>query len=81
MSERYDTVIVGGGPAGLSAAIHLSWHDRRVAVIDRRSGPLFFTLEHLHNVPGMPSIRGNELQKRLREQAESLGAEMLIDSS
>jgi thioredoxin reductase len=39
----YDSIIVGGGPAGLSAAIHLAWHDRAVLVIDRKTGPLFFT--------------------------------------
>ena len=36
----YDTIIVGGGPAGLSAAIHLPWHNRKALVVDRRSGPL-----------------------------------------
>lgn len=76
MRSSYETVIVGGGPAGLSAAIHLAWHDRKVVVLDRRSGPLFFTLEKLHNVPGMPSIRGLDLQKRLREQADALGVVM-----
>ncbi|MFQ5649714.1 MAG: NAD(P)-binding protein, partial [bacterium] len=66
----YETAIVGGGPAGLSAAIHLAWHDRKILVIDRRTGPLFFTLEHLYNVPGMPAIRGIDLLKRLQRQAE-----------
>ncbi len=76
----YDTIIIGGGPAGLSAAIHLAWHDRKVLVIDRRTGPLFFTLEKLYNVPGMPGVRGTELQKRLRNQAEEMGAEIVKDN-
>jgi thioredoxin reductase (NADPH) len=70
----YDTIIVGGGPAGLTAAIHLAWHDRKVLVVDRKTGPLFFTLEKLYNVPGMSAIRGIDLQKQLQEQAENLGA-------
>lgn len=49
----YETIIVGGGPGGLTAAIHLAWHDRNVLVIDRKTGPLFFTLENLYNVPGI----------------------------
>jgi thioredoxin reductase len=73
----YDTIIVGGGPAGLTAAIHLAWHNRPVLVIDRRTGPLFFTLERLYNVPGMPECKGIELQRGLRRQAEEMGVEFL----
>jgi thioredoxin reductase len=71
----YDCLIVGGGVAGLSAAIHLAWHQRKVLVLDRRSGPLFFTLTKLENIPGIPAIKGVELQKQLLQQAKDLGAE------
>jgi thioredoxin reductase len=33
MEPLYDTLIVGGGPVGLTAALHLAWHDRKVLVI------------------------------------------------
>jgi len=72
----YDTIIVGGGPSGLTAGLHLAWQQRKVAVIDRVSGPLFFTLEKLWNVPGMPEATGAEIQKRLKAQAEAAGAEI-----
>jgi thioredoxin reductase (NADPH) len=75
-TDSYDTLIVGGGPAGLTAALHLGWQQRRVLLIDRVSGPLFFTLEQLWNVPGMPAATGVEIQKRLKAQAVERGAEV-----
>jgi thioredoxin reductase (NADPH) len=76
MDTLYDTLIVGGGPAGLAAALHLAWHQRRVLVIDRVTGPLFFTLEKLWNVPGMPEATGVEIEKKLKAQALKMGAEL-----
>lgn len=76
MDTLYDTLIVGGGPAGLAAALHLAWHQRKVLVIDRVTGPLFFTLEKLWNIPGMPEATGVEIQKKLKAQALAMGAEL-----
>jgi thioredoxin reductase len=76
MTDLYDVLIVGGGPAGLTAALHLGWQQRRVVLIDRVSGPLFFTLEQLWNVPGLPGATGAEIQKRLKAQAVERGAEV-----
>jgi thioredoxin reductase (NADPH) len=76
----YDTAVVGGGPAGLTAALHLAWQDRKVILIDRATGPLFYTLEKLYNVPGMPEATGIEIQKRLKAQAKERGAETVVGS-
>jgi thioredoxin reductase (NADPH) len=70
----YDTVIVGGGPAGLSAALHLAFHARDVLILDRRTGPLPYTLTPLYNVPGFVGKRGVDIQRSLEREATQAGA-------
>jgi thioredoxin reductase (NADPH) len=73
----FDTIIVGGGPAGLSAALHLAFHKRSVLVIDRRTGPLFYTLTELWNVPGFVAQTGVQIQKTMKLEAEKAGAKIV----
>jgi thioredoxin reductase (NADPH) len=68
-----DCVIVGGGPAGLTAAIYLARYRRRIAVFDKGESRLAL-IPRSHNFPGYPhGIPGKELLSRLREQAEQYG--------
>lgn len=75
--ELYDILIIGGGPAGGTAALYTSRAGLRVLVLDRpgRSGSLAAT-EHVANYPGMPGpVSGAEIVRTIREQARVFGAE------
>lgn len=73
---KYDLLIIGGGPAGLTAAIHARARDKSVLVIsnDPVSSPLCKAPE-MANYPGLPGVTGRELVERLLAQAKDLGAE------
>jgi thioredoxin reductase (NADPH) len=76
-SRRIDCAIVGGGPAGLTAALYLARFRRRVLLIDagRSRAALIPTS---HNYPGFPQgVSGKELLRRLAAQASQYGIEVL----
>jgi thioredoxin reductase (NADPH) len=77
MNEPLDCLVIGGGPAGLSAAIYLARFRRRFRVIDGgASRAALIPLSHNH--PGFPEgIAGPELLARMRRQAERYGAEIV----
>ena len=71
----YDIIIVGGGPAGLSAAITARQRNNSVAVIsnDRAKSGLY-KAQIVENYPGLPGIPGSELLDKLAAHAKSVGA-------
>jgi thioredoxin reductase (NADPH) len=71
----YDAIIVGAGPAGLTAAIYLARFRRRVLVLDG-GVPRASWIPESHNTPGFPGgVSGPELLRRLTEQASQFGVE------
>ena len=76
MSEHRNVIIIGSGPAGLTAAIYTARADLKTLVIDRglTAGALGLTAK-IANYPGLPGeISGADLLKIMREQAQAFGA-------
>lgn len=80
MSEKnivlYDTVILGGGPAGLSAAIYAARGNLKTAIIDLSmlGGQPSNYLE-IENYPGIPLTKGYDLMEKFEEHADKFGIE------
>ena len=77
-----DLVIIGSGPAGLSAAIYAKRAKLDVVVIEKAgySGGQIITTERIDNYLGLPEIDGFSLGNRFREHADKLEAEFIAVS-
>lgn len=74
----YEILIVGGGPAGLTAAMYAARAGKHVAVLERGStGGQIISAPLVENYPGIPSVSGIELARQMTEQACTFGAEIV----
>ncbi len=77
----YDLIIVGSGPAGLTAAIYARRAEKSVLVIEKETfGGEITHSPKVENYPGFAELSGNELAEKLLEQAMGLGAEIEMDT-
>jgi thioredoxin reductase (NADPH) len=82
-ADEYDVAIVGGGPAGLAAAVYGASEGLRTIVIEREApGGQAGTSARIENYLGFPGgVSGDELASRALQQARRLGAEILVTRS
>ncbi len=78
----YDVIIIGAGPAGLTASVYLRRADKSVLILERETfGGQITHSPKVENYPGFVTMTGSELGDRLVEQAMAQGAEFELDKA
>ena len=78
----YDIAIIGGGPAGLTAAIYARRAGKKCLVLEATAcGGQILTTGKITNYPALTSVMGPELAKNMEQQATELGAEIEFDKA
>jgi len=79
-NEIYDLIIIGAGPAGLTASIYASRYRMKHLVFAKEPGGQMNEIHKIENWPGEISISGFDLARKMTEQAKNLGAEIKPES-
>ena len=78
----YDIIIIGAGPAGLTAAIYARRANKKVLVLEAKSyGGQIINANNVENYPGFVSISGIDLATNMYNQAKELGAEIKFETA
>ena len=79
MAEFYDVIIIGSGPAGLTAAIYLGRAGQKCVILEKEfPGGYTAKIADIENYPGHEAISGFDLTAIMQKQAENFGAKVLF---
>lgn len=82
MKNEYDVIIIGGGPAGISAGIYSARAGRKVAIIEKFApGGQLGLIGQIENYAGFKSINGFELAEKFEQHARFYGVEFIFDEA
>jgi thioredoxin reductase (NADPH) len=77
----YDLIIVGGGPAGMSAAVYAARYRLKTLLLSRHFGGAMAEAHRIENYPGYKEISGVQLAQEMRAQVEHLGVEIIEEDA
>ena len=78
----YDLLIIGGGPAGLTASIYASRAGLDYAMVEQGfAGGQMLNTQEIDNYPGMPGIGGMDLGMKMLEHAQKLGMQQIMEAA
>lgn len=81
MSKVYDLIVIGGGPAGATAALYAGRSNLNVLVIEKPEVGALISAHKIDNYPGFPNgIGGKELYETIQKQAQRFGVEFVQDT-
>jgi thioredoxin reductase (NADPH) len=77
--ETYDLIIVGGGPAGLTAGLYAARRNLKVLILSEFLGGQMSYAPSVENYPGSEPISGLKLAEKMKKQAESFGCKLKLE--